>query len=35
MLGRLLKYEIKSTARIYLPLYLLLFLMAVINKVFI
>ncbi|WP_085833642.1 hypothetical protein [Clostridium merdae] len=35
MLGRLLKYEIKSTARIYLPLYLLLFLMAVINRVFI
>lgn len=35
MLGRLLKYEIKSTARIYLPLYLLLFLTAVLNKVFI
>lgn len=35
MLGRLLKYEIKSTARIYLPMYLLLFLMAVINRVFI
>lgn len=35
MLNRLLKYEIKSTARIYLPLYLLLFLMAVINKIFI
>lgn len=35
MLGRLLKYEIKSTARIYLPLYLLLFLTAVINKIFI
>lgn len=34
MLGRLLKYEIKSTARIYLPLYLLLFLTAVINKFF-
>ena len=35
MLSRLLKFEIKSTARIYLPLYLLLFLMAVINRVFI
>lgn len=35
MLRRLLKYEIKSTARIYLPLYLLLFLMAVINRIFI
>lgn len=35
MLRRLLKYEIKSTARIYLPLYLLLFLMAVINRMFI
>lgn len=34
MLRRLMKYEIQSTARIFLPLYLLLFLTAVLNKVF-
>lgn len=34
MLRRLLKFELKATARTFLPLYLLLFLMAVVNKIF-
>lgn len=34
MLRRLMKYEIHSTARIFLPLYLVLFLTAILNKVF-
>ena len=35
MLGKLTKYEIKATARIFLPLYAGLLLFALINKVFI
>lgn len=34
MLGKLLKYEIKATARIFLPLYGLIILLALINKLF-
>lgn len=34
MLRRLLKYELQATARIFLPLYLLLFLMSIVNKIF-
>lgn len=34
MLGKLLKYEIKSTARIFLPLYVSLVLLAVISNIF-
>lgn len=34
MLRRLMKYEIQSTARVFLPLYLVLFLTAILNKVF-
>lgn len=34
MLRRLLKYELQATARTFLPLYLILFLMAVVNKIF-
>ncbi len=33
MLGKLLKYEIKATSRILLPLYLVLFVVAVVNRV--
>ncbi|NMA55206.1 MAG: hypothetical protein GX952_04665, partial [Firmicutes bacterium] len=32
MLRKLLKYEIKATARVFLPLYLILFTMAIVNK---
>ena len=35
MLGKLLKYEVKSTARIFLPLYASLLIFAVINNIFI
>lgn len=35
MLGKLLKYEIKSTARIFLPIYGLIIALALINKAFI
>ena len=35
MLGKLMKYEIKATGRILIPLYLVLLAFAVINKVFI
>lgn len=35
MLGKLLKYEIKSTARIFLPIYGLIIALALLNKVFI
>ena len=34
MLGKLLKYETKATARIFLPLYGALVLLAVINRFF-
>lgn len=34
MLGKLLKYEIKATGRIFLPLYGLILILAVINRVF-
>ncbi len=32
MLGKLLKYEIKATSRTLLPLYLVLFVVAVVNR---
>jgi hypothetical protein len=32
MLGKLLKYEIKATARTFLPIYGLIFLLAIVNK---
>lgn len=32
MLGKLMKYEIKSTARLFLPLYVVLLIFAVLNK---
>ena len=35
MLGKLLKYEIKATGRIFLPIYLALILLAGINRIFI
>lgn len=35
MLGKLLKYETKATARVFLPLYAALLVFAVINKIFI
>lgn len=35
MLGKLLKYEIKATARLFLPLYLTLMVFAVINRFFV
>jgi hypothetical protein len=35
MLGKLIKYELKATSRIMLPMYALLFVLALINKVFI
>lgn len=35
MLGKLMKYEIKATARILIPLYIALLAFAVINKFFI
>lgn len=34
MLGKLLKYEIKATARIFLPLFGLIIVLAVVNKIF-
>lgn len=34
MLGKLLKYEVKATARIFLPLYGLVLVLAVINRIF-
>ena len=34
MLGKLLKYEIKSTARTFLPLYGMILLVALINRFF-
>ena len=34
MLGKLLKYEIKATGRIFLPLYGLILILAVINRIF-
>jgi|GEM_PF-3878772 len=34
MLGKLLKYEIKATGRIFLPLYAVLFLFAIITRIF-
>ena len=33
MLGKLLKYEVKSVSRTYLPIYVLVILMAVVNKI--
>jgi hypothetical protein len=35
MLGKLIKYEIRATSRIFLPMYALLFVFALINKFFI
>ncbi|HEX3039004.1 MAG TPA: hypothetical protein VHP54_01740 [Caproiciproducens sp.] len=35
MLGKLIKYEIRATSRIFLPMYALLFIFALINKFFI
>lgn len=35
MLGKLIKYELKATGRIFLPMYALLFVLALINKIFI
>ena len=34
MLGKLLKYEIKATARLFLPMYITILIFAVINKIF-
>lgn len=34
MLGKLLKYEIKATARVFIPLYGIVFLLAIINRIF-
>jgi hypothetical protein len=34
MLGKLLKYEIKATARLFLPLYLTILIFAAINRFF-
>ena len=35
MLGKLMKYEIKATARTLIPLYIALLAFAIINKIFI
>lgn len=34
MLGKLMKYELKATQRIFLPLYGLIFILALVNKIF-